>query len=810
MKALVCLVLMFFSAVDIHAQVEPGITGTVLDANSAPVEFANAILLKSEDSSVVKGAITDASGNFTFDEIIPGNYLVLFSQVGYSKYYSEKIELTESSGVKKLSPAILLENTIQLKEASITAMKPFIERRMDMTIVNVENSIVDAGSTALEILKRSPGVIVDNDGNISIKGKQGVLVLIDDKPTYLSSSDLLNMLRNMSSDQVSTIQIITNPPARYDASGNSGILNIKLRKKQNLGMNGSVTLSYGQGQYPDFGSGTNFNYRNERFNIFGNYNYMYGNYFEEVELNRRFKEDDHTARFLQKTFDKGRYINNNYRAGVDYYLNERQTIGFQLRGYHSTNKDRTTSTTDVYNYSVFSDSSYVTKNENDSKWQNISGNINYRFIIDSLGKEFSADLDIGEFVNTSDFRFQTDYYFPDPSKPRYSEFATNDQPASIDINTIKLDYVHPFSKKFKIETGIKSSFVETDSDVRYYNYVNGNPVMDTGKSNHFIYKENINAAYFSASFEKNKIGFQFGLRAEQTKADGNQLAINSTFHRDYIQFFPTAFLKYEFTEKQESKISYSRRIDRPGYQQLNPFRYFLDPYNYMEGNPNLEPQLTNSVELSHTLMKMFTVALNYSHTQKAMTQISKQVDSTRTTFVRTENLESNDSYGVNLSVPIQITKWWYSSSNFNIFNNRYKGISSVGAVDKRLSSYTANTYNSMSLPHGWAFELNGYYNSKMVWGTLLVDPSFSVSAGFRKSLFEDKITLRVNVNDVFHTEIFNSEVKYLNVDADFNRVYDSQFIRFHVSYNFGKKSIPRARQREAGSKEEENRINTGH
>ncbi len=793
----------------LFAQSSSSLNGNVTDIHSNPLEFVNAILLKAADSSLVKGAITDSKGNYAFDDLVPDNYLVMLSQVGYSKYYSSTIRITEEKENKTLSPATLLENTVQLKEANIVALKPFIERRMDMTVVNVENSIVDAGATALEILKRSPGVVVDNDGNISIKGKQGVLVMIDDKPTYLSSSDLQNLLRNMSSDQLSSIEIITNPSARYDAAGNSGILNIKLRKKQNLGMNGSVTLSYGQGQYPDYGIGASLNYRNEKFNAFGNYNYSYGYYFEDVELNRRFKELDHTSSFIQRTSDKGRYINTNFRGGMDYFLTENQTLGLQVKGYNSTNKDRTTSHTDVYNYFAYPDSGYVTKNENDSKWANVSANLNYRYRIDSLGREISADVDYGIFSNKSDFRFQTDHYFPDQSQGTYRELATNDQPAEIDIRTLKLDYIHPFSKTFKIEAGIKSSFVKTDSDVKYKNIVNQVEILDTGKSNHFIYKENINAIYMSSAYEYKKFGIQIGLRAEQTVADGNQLAIASTFHRNEIEFFPTAFLSYAFSENHESRFSYSKRIERPGYQQLNPFKYFLDPYNYMEGNPELEPQLTNSFELSHTLMKMFTLSVNYSHTQNAMAQISKQIDSTRTTFVTTENLDANDHYGVSLSAPVQITKWWYISNNFNLFNNRYRGLSSIGDVDKRLSSYSFSSYNSITLPRSWSLEINGYYNSRMVWGTLLVDPVYSISAGFRKAFLEEKITLRINVNDIFHTETFNSVMKYQNVDADFNRVFDSQFVRFHLSYNFGKKTVAKARQRASGSQEEENRINIG-
>lgn len=810
MSKFAALILVFLNFVFVQAQDLKLLRGTVLDKNSAPLEFANAILLQSKDSSLVKGAITDVTGSYMFEEISTGEYIVMITQVGYEKAYSSTISVNSNSSSNSIPPITLIENIIQLKEANIVALKPFIERRVDKTIVNVENSIIDAGSTALEILKRSPGVVVDNDGNISIRGKQGVQVLIDDKQTYLSSSDLYILLRNMSSDQLSSIEIITNPSAKYDASGNSGILNIKLRKKQNLGMNGSLTISYGQGQYPDFGTGTNLNYRNERFNLFGNYNYTYGYYFEEVDLNRRFIETDHTSSFIQNTFDKGRYINRNFRGGLDYFLTDKQTLGLQVRANSSVNKDRSTSRTEVYNYTSTSDSGYVTLNENDSKWRNTSTNLNYLYRIDSLGKEFSADLNYGSFNNASDFRFQTDHFFNDDTIKPYQELATNDQPASIDIRTAKVDYIHPFNKFVKIEAGIKSSFVKTDSDVKYYTVQGGVSILDSGKSNHFVYKENINAVYLSTSFEYEKFGFQFGLRAEQTRAEGEQLTVLSKFKRDYLQFFPTAFLSYTFSDKHESRFSYSKRIDRPGYQDLNPFRYFLDPYNYMEGNPELEPQQSNSFELSHTFLKIITVSVNYSHTTNAMTQISQQIDSTRTTFMRTENLDQNDNYGVGINFPIQITKWLNSSNNINLFNNQYKGISSVGEVDKRLTSYSINSYNSIILPHSWSMELSGYYSSRMVWGTLLIDPHFAIAAGFRKTFMNDKFALRVNVNDIFHTEKFDSEIKYQNVDADYKRVYDSQFIRLHFSYNFGKKNVAKARQRQSGSQEEENRIKTGH
>ncbi|HNQ00170.1 MAG TPA: TonB-dependent receptor, partial [Bacteroidia bacterium] len=447
--------------------------------------------------------------------------------------------------------------------------------------------------------KRSPGVIVDNDGNISIKGKQGVQVLIDGKPTYLSTSDLYNMLRNMSSDQLSTIEIITNPSARYDAAGNSGILNIRLRKKQNLGLNGSVTLSYGQGVYPDFSAGFNLNYRREKFNAYGGYSFTKGFYFERTDIDRRFRENGYTSLFRQNNFDKGHYDTHDFRGGFDYFIDKKQTIGILIKGFYNTNTDNTTSQTNILNNTDVPDSGYVTLNNSIGTWNSLTGNLNYSNQLDTSGQELNVDLDFARYTNRADYKFSTSHYYPN-TLYTYTELATNRQPATIDVQSFKVDYVKPLHKTMKLEAGLKTSNVQTDNDVKYYNYDDVMPVLDTGKTNHFNYTERINAGYLSWTGEFNKVGLQFGIRAEQTISKGDQITTNSVFKRNYLEWFPSAFFTYKFSEKYDVKLSYSRRIDRPAYQQLNPFKYFIDPYNFMQGNPFLQPQLTNSFEFAQT------------------------------------------------------------------------------------------------------------------------------------------------------------------------------------------------------------------
>jgi iron complex outermembrane recepter protein len=782
------------------------VSGTITDQQNNSVQYANVVLLNATDSSLVKAAITDESGKYIFEDIAPGNYILMAAQIGFDKYSKP---VTINSGDAELPVIVMQSGKVNLQEATVSTTRPLIEHHIDKTVVNVENSIVNVGSTLLDILKRSPGVTVDNDGNVSLKGKQGVLIMIDGKPTYLSQTDLTNLLKSLRSDDLSTIEIITNPSAKYDAAGNSGIINIRLKKKQNLGFNGSFHTSYGQGVYPDFSFGPNLNYRSEKFNLFGSYNFWRGYYFEDSHLIRKFKEAESVSIFDQNSFDKARNDNHNVRTGIDYFINNKHTTGFLFRANRSTNDDKTTSTTEVNNTGVV-DSAYTTVNKNDSKYTNYTFNLNHVFHIDTLGKELTADIDYATYDNHTDFHFRTDHYSPtNPSYNTYTDLEKSIQPATINIRSAKIDYTHPFSKTIKAEAGVKSSFVETDNDVKYYHIIDGSDVLDSGKTNHFIYEENINAAYVNWSGQFGKFGIQLGLRAEQTVAKGEQIATSQNFKRDYLQLFPSAFTTYKFTDKHEVALNYSRRIDRPAYQQLNPFRYFLDPYTFQEGNPSLEPQFTHSFEFSYTFMGMISAAVNYSQTEDAMTQITKQVDSTRTTYVTTENLASHDNYGFSLSVPFEITKWWMTSNNFNIFNNYYAGIISGGEVSKRLTSFLFNSQNSFRLPKGWSVEVGGFYNSQQIFGTFVLEPQFSINGGVGKAFFNRKLHMRIDINDVFHTELSKSVIKYNNIDATFDQIYDTQFARLHLTYNFGKQTVEQARRRRGGAEDEQNRVRQG-
>ncbi len=813
MKKVYSIMVLLFSLF-MNATAQTSLKGTVKD-NNAPASFINVVLLNAADSSLVKGTLTGENGNYSFENIQQGNYLVLSAQIGNTKYYSPTVEVSGSASVVEVPAIEMKAAAVELKEANIVSTKPFIEHRIDKTVVNVENSIVNAGATAIEVLKQSPGITVDNDGNISMQGKQDVLVMIDGKPTYLSTQDLYTMLRNMSSADLAQIEIITNPSSKYDAAGNSGVLNLKLKKKPNLGMNGSARLSYGQGAYPDIGTGLSLNYRNTRLNLFGSYDYTNGYYYERSHLDRRFIFPDDTSVFKLKTFDKGKYINNNFRAGMDYFLNKNNTIGVLVKGSLNTNHDRTSSNTDIFNGTSAVDSGYTNINESDSRWNNVSGNINYKYVIDTLGAELGVDADYANYDNRADFDFITDHYDYTGTSDPYAEVTTAKQPAKINIKSAKIDYSKPFSSVYKMEAGLKTSFVITDNDVKYYNYYDNIAEIDTNRTNHFKYTENINAAYVNGTAEYKKVGVQVGLRAEQTVAEGELYTKSKSFKHDYIDLFPSAFLTYKFSDNNQTKLSYSRRIDRPGYQQLNPFKYFIDPYNYQQGNESLKPQFTHSFEVMHTFKQAYSVSVRYSYTTDAMTQVGIQNENDRTTYITTQNLATRKNISASLNVPLSITNWWQSSNNATVFNNKIDGtiISDNASPDydiqKQITTFIFNSYNSFVLPKGWGAELSGNYFSKMYWGTMLVNPRFSINAGVRKSFFHDRLTVRVNLNDIFHTDLTDSKIQYGNIDVDYHSIYDSQFFRVHMMYNFGKKTVARARQRSTAAEDEENRINTG-
>jgi iron complex outermembrane recepter protein len=491
-----------------------------------------------------------------------------------------------------------------LTGVTVTAKRPLIEQKVDRTIVNVDASVTNVGTNALEVLEKSPGITVDKDGNISLKGKEGVMVMIDGRPTQLGGADLANFLRNMTSNQMDQVEIMTNPPARYDAAGNAGIINIKTKKSKAAGYNGTVSLGFTQGKYPKTNEAFNFNYRQGKVNVYTNLSHYYNKSFSTLTIQRNLKKGNTTEleNYFDQRADMKRYGNSySVKTGLDYFLTKKTTMGFALNGFINPSVADNKNQTNISTPAKDLESITLATVGSDTRWKSFSSNMYFRTVLDTTGKELSSDFDYMTYDSKNIQLMVNSFFDADYNSIMKSDTLMGNLPQNIKIYSGRIDYLHPLKKGARFETGIKSSIVRTDNNAIYDSLEYGSIRHDFNRSNHFIYEENINAAYVNLSgYVSKKINAQLGLRLENTNAKGNQLTTGENFDRQYTQLFPTAYFQYKANEKNNFGLNYGRRVRRPDYQSLNPFIRFIDRYTYSQGNPDLKPQLSDNIELSHT------------------------------------------------------------------------------------------------------------------------------------------------------------------------------------------------------------------
>jgi hypothetical protein len=816
MRKILTLIAVILSGLTVsHAQQTTGkISGNVIDGNSKIIESSTITLLNAKDSSVVKIAAADKLGHFVFENIPEGKYLVSVSAVGHQKGYSEIFSLTPQKSSLILKTIELIPQAKNLAAVTVSTRKPLIEQKIDRTVVNVDASITDVGNTALEVLEKSPGVTVDKDGNISLKGKQGVKIYIDGRPSYLSGADLANMLRNMSASQLEQIEIMTNPPAKYDAAGNSGIINIKTKKNKQFGYSGSLSSTYTQGRYARFSENFNFNYRTGKVNMFSSLDYFHGHRGQELYIKRNFR--DAVTKDLSSKFDQTSRMNNNNdyyaaKVGMDYYASKKTTLGVVLNGYTNPGNWESNTATFIYDPNNTLTSQTRGLAQNDQKWSNFSSNFNLRHVFDSAGQELTSDLDYIQYRSTSNQPLISSYFDPAGNPTQIPDTLMGSLPQNITIYSGKVDYTLPLKKGAKFEAGIKASYVKTDNDANYDSIQNGQKIHDYNRSNHFVYEENINAAYanYSRKLSKKWSG-QLGLRLENTNAKGNQLTTGEVFKRNYTQLFPTAYLQYSANEKNQFVVNYGRRINRPDYGDLNPFIHFLDRYTFEQGNPNLKPQFSHNIELSHTYNGFLTTTLNYSTTHDIIQEVIEQNEATNETYVKKANIANSKQIGLSVSAYKQITKWWSGNVYLNVANNHFKGIVNNEPISIGVTSFIAQMQQQFKWGKGWGAEVSGFYRTKGLEGVIFIRSLGVVNAGFSKQILKNKASLRLNVSDIFATRVFKGYSKYSNVDTQIKNVNDSRSVSIGFTWRFNKGKLKAGSSRRNNSaSEEQNRVKAG-
>ncbi len=813
------LLLLFMPFLCLAAQTRK-VSGTVLDENSAPLPFANVLLLKSSDSTLVKAVASDMDGNFELTELPDGSYMLKISMVGYTDFFTPMFQLNASNQEFKLQPVKLAQNTNQLAEVQVVAKKPFIEQQIDRTVVNVENSIVGSGNTALEVLEKAPGIVIDRQNNdLKLKNKNGVMVMIDGRRNYLSNEALIEMLNNMGSDQISSIEIITNPSSKYDAAGNSGIINIKLKKNKSFGTNGSVSLSVGDAYIPNStddlyrgSANLTLNHRNQKWNIYGNGGTNRNAFYNDNGLIRSTNFEGLRSEFNQVSQRAGKGIYSSTRVGADYFASDKTTLGIMVDANNwngMMNSDGLTKIRELQNGTI-TNSSLVPLSSRDMDNWNVTANFNVKHNFNDQGKEMTFDVDYSGFRSYAFQSFDTRFFNSD-NQQTSSLIQRNTTPSDIDIFAARADFTFPLENKLKLEFGAKTSYVQTDNDFIFEVQEDGNWMIDNGKTNHFIYTEFVNAAYFNVGKQWEKIGLQGGLRAEHTSSEGNSITLDKVVPRNYLSLFPTMFLNQQLSKDHALRYSYSRRIGRPNYQQLNPFLFFLDPYTFQKGNEFLNPQFTDNLELTYTFKGAASLTLGYAHTKDNMFDIIEQNDESRITFQTNTNLDKVENYSANLSFPVPVTKWWNMHNNFSLYYARFRDNNvSGGVLDVGQMAYNFYTGSTFTLKKGWSAEANMWYNSPQVMGIITATKAqYAVNIGAQKTILDKKGKLKLNVSDLFLTSFFNGAIDYQNVDLKVTNRWTSRRATLTFTYNFGNQNVKASRRRSTATEDLKQRAGGG-
>lgn len=798
----------FMLLLPVFAQAQT-VKGIVLDENQLPVSFATVSLLSIKDSLPQKLAIAKEDGTFVLTFLKEGSYLLSASHIGYTKGFTKVLLTADNNELVKI---YLPKEPASLKSVTVTAAKPLLEIKGDRMIVNVEGTVNNIGTTALEVLRKSPGVTVDSDDNISMSGKSGVLIFIDGRQSPLTGTDLSAYLQSLQSGQLEAIEIISNPSAKYEAAGNGGIINIRLKKNRAFGTNGSVSAGYGIGTFAKYNGSFSINHRNRWLNIFGSYTYAH---------NRNLVSTDTYRALADSIFDQAakRVIRDqphNIQAGADVFASPKSTFGILFNAVPGTLLiDNTSSTAIMHKNSTTAYRRLEAKGVADNQRKNNSLNLNYRYTTGK--KEFNADADYAQYNNVND-QYQPNYYFDNNNALLFSRIYHMVAPSDITMYAYKSNYDFDF-KNGKISVGGKYSTIESINDLKRFDVSPSVEKMDSLRSNAFSYRENISAGFVRFTKDYKKTVLQVGLRTELTAINGVSSAYrrighyqpyDSLFDKNYIDLFPSLSLTYKRDANHQFSLNAGRRIDRPAYADLNPFEFKVDEYVYRKGNTQLRPQYTNQVEVVHIYKNRLTTILNYSHVKDVFTQIFDTVERTKS-FITKTNVATQDIANLILNYTFQ--KGRYSGFvNLNPFYNRYR--SNFGK-DRNLNleafSYIIKSQQAYKFKKGLTAELSLLYNSPGIGLGFFEGPGFgSVDIGLSKTFFQNRMSLKAAMSDLFFTNQLIGTSFFAGQYMDVKRTFEPRLFRLNIAYRFGSSTVKAQRQRRTLLEEENRRLQSSN
>jgi hypothetical protein len=780
--------------------------GRVLDEQQKPLPYANVLLMKAQDSSLVKGAVSDDAGLFAFEAIAEGQYLISGSMIGYARHFSQSIQIKAGQPDFQFGDILMQSASVKLGEVTIKGQKPFIELQQDKMIINVDASPVAAGNNALELLAKSPGVMVDHNSTITLKGRSGVMVMINGKQTYMSAEEVTRLLENTPATSIEAIEIISNPSAKYDAAGTSGIINIRMKKEKGLGTNGNLTLGAGYGENPRGSAELRMNNRSKKVNVFGSYGNFYNKRFQNIDISRRIPFENTFTEMNQYERKIMWSDNNRINAGADWFLSPKTTLGV-LANASIGEWVPQSSGRNLLSGALPGDFNEVrSDNTGGDKWRDYTTNVNMKHAFDNKGHELSFDADYS--TNSADkLQTNTNRFFSTAGQEvDVPNIVRTDAALQVDILAFKMDYSRPLGEKSRIDAGWKSSFVDTDNDLLVETFTENVWQNDPRRSNRFMYSENIHAGYLNFSSQIKKLSIQMGLRGELTDALGQSPTLSESFTRNYFNLFPSLSISHPLGKDNNLSYNYSRRINRPSYEDLNPFVNFIDQYTFGKGNPYLKPEFTNTLGLNFSLKNKYVLSLNYSHTSDKITQILEQDDALRQTYQTTANLSTFKNYSATVSAPFELAKWWNTRVNVVGYINDLDSPFNNGDINR--SQFTAQfmAMNTFSLPAKIKAEMTVFYQTKMLEGIFQIDPLWGMDIGAAMPIWKGKGNLKLNLSDVFFSRRPHIIVKQGTVDVVVDPTNESRRLNATLTYKFGKTDVKPSRRRSTATEDELERV----
>lgn len=797
MKKIFCLLVMLLFTTCLFSQQK--VILEVLDEQQKPLPGCAVLLHSKSTKTIVHSAITQANGKLELQLDSSLQYLLTLTHTGY-----QTLQTTLKPGsyfVYTLKPA-----SQTLQSVTVQSKKPFIQQQQGKTIVNVDAIASNAGTSVLELLEKSPGVLVDKNGGISLQNKAGVLVMIDNKPTYLSGTDLNTMLSGMSSSQVEQIELISNPSARYDAAGNAGIINIKTKKIRQKGFNGNLSISAGMGRYFKNNNNLGLNYRNNKLNTFFNWSSNFNkSYTEMYALRRYFNSMGGDAALLdQPTLFGNKSRNNSIKTGLDFYATAQTTVGLALSGTLVNRKGSNTATATWMNGNHQIDSAIATNGNSNNHLKN--GHISM-YLKQNFGKtkELSVDADWINYDIVNKQFFENEGLQPG----YYLEASKGELPAKLKILSAKADYVWKFAPESQIDLGIKMAATKTNNRADYaLKLGNGNWQSDAGKTNHFLYNENIMAAYSSIQQKWKRWSYQAGLRLENTRYTATQLGHglrpDSAFTNNYTSLFPSGFISFDADSNHTLTVTLSRRLDRPPFQKLNPFTFTINKYTFEKGNPYTRPQFSWTTELSHVYRQKITTTISYSVIKDYYSQIFYR-DSNNIMVYSTGNVGRAYHIGASVGVQMQPADWWRFSAQALYHYKKLKGYVWKN-FESDVHQFNFSMNNQFNIGKNYTAELSGFYTGRARNDLQeILYPISQVVIAASRPVLKNKGTIKLSVRDLFHKNGMEGLSDFENSNEYFWLKRDSRVATLTFTYRFGKPF--KAIRRNGGSAADEiNRI----